>query len=201
MANPVVLVVGDPADCRQPLRDRGFDVLVSAGLTEAVTLLETNPGIDAIVTDMNVQGGSIAELLDHVHKLTPEVGVIVITQSGDVAAGVEAIKKGAADYLHSPPNVDELGVRLRRLISQRDLARENQFLRKQVRHSHASPNSLDLREATRAFERRHILQVLKQEGENKAKAAQSLGIGLSSLYRKLDDLDIRNTDSVAMQRP
>lgn len=48
----------------------------------------------------------------------------------------------------------------------------------------------DLRSAVRAFERDHIRRVLREAGQNKVDAARRLGIGLSSLYRKLDELDI-----------
>ena len=48
----------------------------------------------------------------------------------------------------------------------------------------------DLRSAVHEFERRHIASVLANVGGNKVEAAQMLGIGLSSLYRKLDELDI-----------
>ncbi len=48
----------------------------------------------------------------------------------------------------------------------------------------------ELRTATREFERRHIHKVLESVGNNKVHAAQSLGIGLSSLYRKMEELDI-----------
>ncbi len=50
--------------------------------------------------------------------------------------------------------------------------------------------SMGLREATHAFERQHILKVLSQMDNNKGATAASLGIGLSSLYRKMEDLSI-----------
>jgi DNA-binding NtrC family response regulator len=53
----------------------------------------------------------------------------------------------------------------------------------------------DLREAMRMFERRHILDVMHRCAYNKESAAKSLGIGLSSLYRKIDELAI-TTDEI-----
>jgi DNA-binding NtrC family response regulator len=50
--------------------------------------------------------------------------------------------------------------------------------------------SEDLRAASREFERQHILKVLARYEENKVAAATALGIGLSSLYRKLEELDV-----------
>ncbi len=51
---------------------------------------------------------------------------------------------------------------------------------------------VNLRSALRAFERAHIADALRQANGNKIEAAKSLGIGLSSLYRKLDELGITN---------
>jgi len=51
-----------------------------------------------------------------------------------------------------------------------------------------------LKEASRSFERKHIVDMLDKCENDKAKAADMLGIGLSSLYRKIDDLEI-DTDS------
>ncbi|MBV8487557.1 MAG: hypothetical protein JO161_04710 [Planctomycetaceae bacterium] len=51
----------------------------------------------------------------------------------------------------------------------------------------------NLRAAVRDYERHHNQRVLKDCGDDKREAAQRLGLGLSSLYRKLEELDIRAT--------
>lgn len=61
--------------------------------------------------------------------------------------------------------------------------------------------TLDLRSATRGFERRHILRVLQQLDNNKVASAEALGIGLSSLYRKLEELDISKAMTPAAHAP
>jgi DNA-binding NtrC family response regulator len=52
---------------------------------------------------------------------------------------------------------------------------------------------IDLRAATREFERQHISKVLTSLNDDKASTAQALGIGLSSLYRKMEELGISKT--------
>jgi DNA-binding NtrC family response regulator len=59
----------------------------------------------------------------------------------------------------------------------------------------------DLRAATREFERQHIMKTLATTGNNKVAAAEALGIGLSSLYRKLDELEISKTHESAPLDP
>ena len=52
----------------------------------------------------------------------------------------------------------------------------------------------NLKEATRNFEKSHIMTMLERCENDKAKVAETLGIGLSSLYRKIDDLDIEGSE-------
>ena len=56
----------------------------------------------------------------------------------------------------------------------------------------------DLRRATRQFERQHIINVLERTGKNKNVAAEALGIGLSSLYRKMEELNISRVPSESL---
>ena len=58
------------------------------------------------------------------------------------------------------------------------------------RNAGAPETAFDLRAATRSFERQHIIKVLTSLGNNKVATAEALGIGLSSLYRKMDELGI-----------
>ena len=59
----------------------------------------------------------------------------------------------------------------------------------------SGPFSEDLRSAVREFEREHIGKVLKAHDYSKVAAAETLGIGLSSLYRKMEELEISKTAS------
>ena len=63
-------------------------------------------------------------------------------------------------------------------------------LPKRAQVSSGSSYPDNLKEASRNFERSHITNILERTESDKAKAAEILGIGLSSLYRKIDDLSI-----------
>ncbi len=65
-----------------------------------------------------------------------------------------------------------------------------QDLPKRAQESSASNYPDNLKEASRSFEKTHIMQILEKHDNDKSKAAETLGIGLSSLYRKIDDLGI-----------
>jgi DNA-binding NtrC family response regulator len=61
------------------------------------------------------------------------------------------------------------------------------------RDAPGTDSTFDLRMATRSFERQHIIRVLTNFANNKGATAEALGIGLSSLYRKMDELGISKT--------
>ena len=61
--------------------------------------------------------------------------------------------------------------------------------------------SVPLRDALREFERQHLIKVLERYGHNKAEAAEALGIGLSSLYRKIEELSIGKSDGAPAPGP
>ena len=63
-----------------------------------------------------------------------------------------------------------------------------------------SESGLDLRSAMRAFERAYVLRILSECGFDKPAAAAALGIGLSSLYRKMEDLRISGRSQESTER-
>ncbi|NQV29293.1 MAG: sigma-54-dependent Fis family transcriptional regulator [Candidatus Marinimicrobia bacterium] len=77
------------------------------------------------------------------------------------------------------------------LLSDGDMI-SSQDLPKRAQEPSSSTFPDNLKEASRSFEKTHIVQILERHDNDKAKAAETLGIGLSSLYRKIDDLGIDN---------
>ncbi|MHB2156441.1 helix-turn-helix domain-containing protein [Calditrichota bacterium GD2] len=61
-----------------------------------------------------------------------------------------------------------------------------------VREEYLSAVPDRLKDAVAAFEKEHILNILRRTGNNKEEAAKLLDISLSSLYRKMDELGIKN---------
>ncbi len=57
-----------------------------------------------------------------------------------------------------------------------------------------STRKANLKSAVRSFEREHILQALRRNGSDKVATARDLNIGLSSLYRKMDELDVAKNE-------
>ena len=136
MTQATILLADDEDTLRnnlaQVLREEEFDVIACRDGTESLKALQEN-AVDAIITDMRMPGLTGLELIDHAAELAPEAVIIVITAFGEVNAAVEAMKKGARDYLCKPFAFEELIFKLKSLLAHSELARENKVLRRQVR--------------------------------------------------------------------
>jgi len=97
------------------LGKEGYDVVVATDGTEAARLLDTMP-FDVVITDLIMPGaiGGI-QLLQLAKEKSIEIQVIVITAHSSVDTAVDAMKKGAVDYLEKPVNFDELFLRLEKI--------------------------------------------------------------------------------------
>jgi two-component system NtrC family response regulator len=131
----VVLVVDDEAAQRTVLagflRKRGMEVVPAAGADEAVQIASSRM-IDIVLTDLNMPGRDGLTLIDSLRAINPELPVIVMTAFGTVASAVDAMKRGAADFLTKPINLDELEVLVARTLERRALVSENQLLKEQL---------------------------------------------------------------------
>ena len=139
MARATVLLADDEETLRnnlaQVLADEGFDVIACPDGTEALRALKETT-IDALITDLRMPGIRGMDLIDQATRLAPDATIIVITAFGEVETAVEAMKKGARDYLCKPLIFDELIFKLKRLLAHDDLVKETKFLRDQVRQAH-----------------------------------------------------------------
>ena len=94
------------------LKKAGYGVTVASDGEEAVRLLETTM-FDVVITDL-VMPGKIdgIEVLRIAKEKSIEIDIIVITAHSSIDTAVDAMKKGAVDYLEKPINFDELFLRL-----------------------------------------------------------------------------------------
>ena len=135
MAEHVILVVDDEEAQRTVLagflRKRGFEVLASAGVDDALKLAASRT-IDLVLTDLKMSGKTGVDLLNGIREINPEVPVVLMTAFGTVAGAVDAMKRGAADFLTKPIDLDQLEVLVGRTLERRALVFENRELRRQV---------------------------------------------------------------------
>jgi DNA-binding NtrC family response regulator len=130
-----VLVVDDEEDLRKAIVDiltlDGFEVDQAGSAEEAAEKL-SQIAYDVLITDHNLPGKTGVELLEESLVRYPEIIGVVITGYGTIETAVNAIKKGAYNYLTKPFKLVELPIMVRKGLKERHLRFENQYLRKQL---------------------------------------------------------------------
>lgn len=133
--NPPILVIDDDLRMRQLLRDTlagaDFSAELCADGREAAQRLQAGP-FDVILTDLLMPHFSGIEILEQALAADPDCAVVLITGHGTVESAVEAIKKGAYDYIQKPFEPDELLLTVRRAADHVRLRRENRRLQQLV---------------------------------------------------------------------
>src|SRR5262245_57187952 len=130
-----VLVVDDELPIRQTLAahltGEGFPGAPCASGEEALARAEERC-YEVVLCDVQLPGIDGIELLGRLHRISPETSVLLITAYATVENAVEAFQRGAHDYLMKPILLDEVLGKIRRLLAMRELALENQWLRREL---------------------------------------------------------------------
>ncbi len=138
-----ILVVDDEKGQRDILdtilQKAGYRIVALPGAREALERLEADE-FDLILTDLKMQGMSGMELLEQVITANPQQCVIMMTAHGTVDSAVEAMKKGAFDYLEKPLERDDLLMTLKRAFEHLALLRENKVLQKKLEETMTIPS-------------------------------------------------------------
>ena len=131
-----VLVVDDEPGMREMLdvllRRAGHAVDLESSGRRALARVEAEPPYDLVVTDLVIPGVDGMEVLEAAKRRSPVTQVIVVTAFATTETAVEALRRGAYDYVLKPFKVDELRLLAERAIEKRRLLAENLELRKRV---------------------------------------------------------------------
>jgi two-component system response regulator AtoC len=135
MRRATILVVDDDERLRDTLtilvRNLGHEGLPAPDVTAARRILEERH-VDLVISDLRMPGGSGLDLLDVVQGAEPHTPVIVLTAYGTVETAVEAMKKGAFDYLMKPFDTGEMELRLERALALQRFRLESAYLREEA---------------------------------------------------------------------
>ena len=139
-----VLVVDDERSKREllsiVLRRDGYDVLSAEDGAAAVELLKRER-VDILITDIRMPQMNGVDLLREAKRITPDIVSIVMTAFASTDTAVEALRLGAADYVHKSPNAaSELRLRVGRELERKRLQQENVLLKRALRTSHQFSN-------------------------------------------------------------
>jgi DNA-binding NtrC family response regulator len=109
---------------------RGYRCVSSPGVAEAKRALASQP-FDAVLLDMHLPDGDGLGVLDRTLEFDPPPIVIVMTARADIRGAVAAIRRGAADYLAKPLDLDDLGARLEHALEHASMRRRLALLEEQ----------------------------------------------------------------------
>src|SRR6202451_3072547 len=131
---PSVLIVDDEKHTREGLQQAladNYDVSTAASADEAFNLMAAQP-FDVIVTDLRMPGKSGLKIIDQALALPQKPAVLMMTAYGNIETAVEAMKRGAVDFLTKPVNLERLEVLIQRALKTRTLEVEAQQLHERL---------------------------------------------------------------------
>ncbi|HET6410072.1 MAG TPA: sigma-54 dependent transcriptional regulator, partial [Chthoniobacteraceae bacterium] len=123
---PTLLIVDDEKHTREGLRtslEDSFDVYIAASLSEARAVLDREH-VDLVLTDLRLGGEDGMAFIDELLQRPKPPVVIMMTAYGSVDAAVEAMRRGAYDFVTKPLNIDRLEILIRRALRSQQVEEE-----------------------------------------------------------------------------
>lgn len=136
-----ILIVDDEKNTRQGLRDsleESFEVYVAADVAGAMSILSSEY-IDVLITDLQLGAQNGMELIDLALRGSRPPICIMMTAYGSVDTAVEAMKRGAYDFVTKPVNLERMELLIQRALREKVTLKENADLKRQV----DTPRGLD----------------------------------------------------------
>ena len=135
MDKPSILLVDDDKNTANGLRkillQDGYDASCAYTGKEALSLIETE-NLDIVITDMKLPDISGFSIIEKVKKKDINTAVVMITAFSSIQTAIDAMKKGADDYLTKPVNIDELELILKKIWEKQLLISQNEELRQRL---------------------------------------------------------------------
>ncbi|MEO6970045.1 MAG: sigma-54 dependent transcriptional regulator [Chthoniobacterales bacterium] len=131
---PTILIVDDEKHTRDGLRSLlgdKYDTYVAADAASALEVLERDQ-IDLLLTDLRLGGDDGMTLIERALKMPHPPVCIMMTAYGSVDTAVDAMKRGAYDFVTKPLNLDKVEMLIARALGSRRLEQENRALRQEV---------------------------------------------------------------------
>ncbi len=113
------------------LSEEGYQVITAEDARKGLELLHEND-LDVVITDMKMPGMDGLELMERVRLLQPDLPVILMTAFGSVEKAVEAMRKGAFDYILKPFKNEELKLTISKAIDHYHLIKQNRLFAREL---------------------------------------------------------------------
>ncbi|HSP94514.1 MAG TPA: sigma-54 dependent transcriptional regulator [Thermoanaerobaculia bacterium] len=123
--SPAILVVDDDEAMARTLQEflhrEGYGVEVALSAAEALAIFERNPQIALALVDLVMPVTDGLGLMEQLHRRNPDLAVVIMTGYGTIETAVEAIKRGAEDYLTKPFDQQAVRKKVTRLMEVHEL--------------------------------------------------------------------------------
>ncbi|MCW9707292.1 sigma-54-dependent transcriptional regulator [Fodinibius salsisoli] len=130
-----ILIADDEEEIRNSLaillREEGYRCATAPDGNTAIEALKEH-AYDILITDLKMPGANGIEVLEQALEYSPNMLTIIITAHATVETAIQALRKGAADYILKPLDFDEVTHRIENLLNQKKLMQENKYLREQI---------------------------------------------------------------------
>ncbi|MEW6535685.1 MAG: sigma-54 dependent transcriptional regulator [Candidatus Auribacterota bacterium] len=161
-----ILIVDDEKNTREGiarfLRLKDFNCHMAGTGKEALELLQNN-AVDIVLTDLRMPAMGGIDLINALQQNYPEIKIVVLTAYGSVETAVEAVKRGADDFLTKPINLDKLYITISKIIDNKILKEENQQLKQQLDAKYGLKNIIGTSEPMQ-----RIFDIIKQVAPSRA---------------------------------
>jgi DNA-binding NtrC family response regulator len=134
-------------------RDQGYEVATAGDGSEVVRRLEGGEVVDLIISDLKMPGVDGIGILDYLKETERDIPLILITAYGTIPDAVQAVKKGAVDFLTKPFNTDVIVHTVGRVFRTVELERSNQILAASLTEDHVICESPAMQEIMRLVKR------------------------------------------------
>jgi two-component system response regulator AtoC len=186
-----ILIVDDEKPTREGLRqslEDEFDVYTAGNADEALNVLATDQ-IDLVLTDLRLGGEDGMALIEKILQRPRPPVCMLMTAYGSISTAVEAMKRGAYDFVTKPVNIDELGLKIARAVKGRQTEQENVQLRQQVDKRFGLENLIGESGAMH-----EIFDTIRQVAPSRATVllAGESGTGKELIARAIHNLSNRN---------
>ncbi len=133
MQMPRIMIVDDDTSLRtalfRALDRKGFQVITSGSMKEAIQLGQTERPADMVLVDLRLPDGDGIDLMTELKRINPQTQFIVLTGFGTIESAIRATKSGADHFITKPFELDEVLNLIDRTLSHKKLEQENLHLR------------------------------------------------------------------------
>jgi len=143
-----ILIVDDERAIRNSLKEilsfEGYEITLANDGLEAIALIQSDQEFDCVLSDIKMPNADGMEVLEIMKTTRPDTPIIMISGHGNIDLAVEAVKKGAYDYISKPPDLNRLLITIKNATEKLGLVQQTKTLKKKISNKNQIIGDSDL---------------------------------------------------------